>query len=128
MSCISCRYFWFVKYSHFTFTMCYYLNVHFQGERFNTGTMEDFHEIKIFEVCCQVTNPNTSNGTQLLILHSVTCLTHERYLPHYKELGLCIPIYLTKYVRLYSPHIGFVVEVPELSGSVNILGLVVKAI
>jgi len=25
--------FWFVKYSHFTKMMCYYLNVHFQGQR-----------------------------------------------------------------------------------------------
>ena len=27
--------FWFVKYSHFTQMMCYYLNVHFQGQRVN---------------------------------------------------------------------------------------------
>ena len=34
MSCISYRYlFWFVKYSHFTLMMCYYLNLHFPGQR-----------------------------------------------------------------------------------------------
>ena len=34
MSCISYRYlFWFTKYSHFTLMMCYFLNVHFQGQR-----------------------------------------------------------------------------------------------
>ena len=30
--------FWFVKYSHFTYTMCYYLNVQFQGQRVNAVT------------------------------------------------------------------------------------------
>ena len=29
-------YFWFVKYSHFTQMMCYYLNVQFQGQRVNS--------------------------------------------------------------------------------------------
>ena len=34
MSCISYRYlYWFVKYSHFTYTMCCYLNAHFRGQR-----------------------------------------------------------------------------------------------
>ena len=30
--------FWFVKYSHFTQMMSYYLNVHFQGQRVNLGS------------------------------------------------------------------------------------------
>ena len=33
--------FWFVKYSHFTQTMCYYLNVHFQCQRVNKLSTTD---------------------------------------------------------------------------------------
>jgi len=28
-------FFWFVKYSHFTLMMCYYLNIQFQDQRVN---------------------------------------------------------------------------------------------
>ena len=40
MSCISKRYlFWFVKYSHFTHMMCYYLNVQCQDQRVNQNSI-----------------------------------------------------------------------------------------
>lgn len=72
------------------------------------------HEIKILGVCCKVITTDISNGTQGLILHSVKYLTHERYLPHYKGLGLFIPVYLAKYGTLRSTHIGFVVDFLEI--------------
>jgi hypothetical protein len=46
MSCISLRYlFWFVKYSHFTYMNCYYLNVHFQGQRVKQTTDKETNYI-----------------------------------------------------------------------------------
>lgn len=95
---------------------------------FTIETMGGFHEIKFLGVCCKVIITDISSGTQWLILHSVKCLTHERYPRHYKWLGFFIPIYLAKYDTLRSPHIGFVVEASESYGSVKILGLVVNAI
>jgi hypothetical protein len=47
--------------------------------------------------------------------------TYETY-ALYKEFASFIPNYLAKYGILHSPHIGFVVEVPGLSGSVKFFG------
>ena len=33
--------FWFVKYSHFTYMMCYHLNVQFQDQRVKVSCDED---------------------------------------------------------------------------------------
>ena len=49
MSCISERYlFWFVKYSHFTYMMCCYLNVDFQVQR---GNKKNF-PLYLYECIC----------------------------------------------------------------------------
>jgi len=39
--------FWFVKYSHFTKMMCYYLNVHFQGQRVNLHNLSSSQTNKL---------------------------------------------------------------------------------
>ena len=59
MSCISYRYlFWFVKYSHFTQMMCYYLNVQFQGQMVNVKlslNLTDWYEInKVLKNVCHI--------------------------------------------------------------------------
>jgi len=55
--------FWFVKYSHFTLMMCYYLNVHFQDQRIKQCEVYENHFVHVPTNCVR-NNAGKSTVTQ----------------------------------------------------------------